>query len=51
MIWILINFSADTFFSDNSIAQSALNSILFMAEKEIGFKTDDCKLLNWSNFF
>ena len=39
------NFSADTFFSDNSIAQSALNSILSMAEKEIGFKADDCKLL------
>ena len=39
------NFSADTFFSDNSIAESTLHSILSMAEKEIGFKADDCKLL------
>lgn len=39
------NFSAETFFSDNSISQKILHSILLMAEKEVGFKTDDCKLL------
>lgn len=42
---ILNNISAQDFLNDKSLSQKVLHSILSAAEKEIGFKTDDCKLL------
>lgn len=39
------NVSAEGFFSDKLISQKILQSLLIQAEKEIGFKADDCKLL------
>ena len=37
--------SAHEFFSDNAISQKVLQSIISQAEKEIGFQTNDSKLL------
>lgn len=42
---ILNSISTNDVFTDVSISQQLLQYILFRAEKEIGFKTDDCKLL------
>lgn len=39
------NISTDNVFSDNSISEKFLQDILYKAEKEIDFKTDDSKLL------
>lgn len=39
------DFSVDEFFENNSVSSEFLESVLGKAEKEIGFKTDDCKLL------
>lgn len=42
---VLNNMCAKDFLTDKSLSQKVLQSILSKAEKEIGFKTDDCKLL------
>lgn len=42
---LLNNISSDDFFTDASISQQLLHSILNNAEKEMGFKSDDSKLL------
>lgn len=42
---IINNLSSNNFFDDVNISQTLLQSLLFKAEKEIGFKTDDSKLL------
>lgn len=42
---ILNNMCAKDFLTDKSLSQKVLHSILSEAEKEIGFTTDDCKLL------
>lgn len=39
------NISAKTFLSNNTVSQKVLQDILKEAEKEIGFQTDDSKLL------
>lgn len=42
---ILNNMSAQDFLTDKSLSQKVLQSILSEAERAVGFKTDDCKLL------
>ena len=39
------NISVQNFFDENAIPQKMLQFLLSQAEKEVGFKSDDCKLL------